>query len=428
MFPINKYFQLAKYFAIYFSDVTPCNMFYILQLGGGKRMPSPPSQVVCSINYMSQINAPIHSHSQSKCVSVCKISPEVDRGILSADLSMYNKLLAIPQQSIIRGATPSLFSDHVCSKKCTSWANISVTENFTKIKIFNLKSNFDQASQKKIKKAMLYGKINFKNANYHDIIFMPKANAPNHNYKKALLYYLANLDNFGKCFRPNEASYGDSDIISRSFILMQNLNENLNEKNLNDKNIDMEMEMEIAIYFNINMFKTLENLAVHPNHEPTFYEEGFAQNLRWVLPKNEGFAQNLTSITGNSLQGMGFAQNLRWVIPNKLIFLSSNEYNSLHNHAEHFDQQMGARHLLLGSMDIKIMKTCTIILIGGMITAIKALATFILSLCALALSTTILIYGWLPTHIAWVMMVVTLLTSFGKIFNYLQSSLFTSNS
>ena len=38
---------------------------------------------------------------------------------------------------------------------------------------------------------MLYGKINFKNANYHDIIMMPKTNAPIHRYKKAPIYYFA---------------------------------------------------------------------------------------------------------------------------------------------------------------------------------------------------------------------------------------------
>ena len=59
--------------------------------------------------------------------------------------------------------------------------------------------------------------------------------------------------------------------------------------------------------------------AVHPNHELISYEEGFAQmticktgnslqvmglaqSLRWVFPNEMGVAQNLTSITGNSLQ------------------------------------------------------------------------------------------------------------------------------
>ena len=52
---------------------------------------------------------------------------------------------------------------------------------------------------------MLYGKINFKNANYHDIIFMPKANAP--IYEKVPAYYLVNLANLGNYFQPILANY-----------------------------------------------------------------------------------------------------------------------------------------------------------------------------------------------------------------------------
>ena len=80
------------------------------------------------------------------------------------------------------------------------------------------------------------------------------------------------------------------------------------------------------------------NLAVIPNHEPIFYEVGYAQN---TIGK-----------TGNSLLVMGYTQNLRWVIPNKFIFLSSSGHDSLHNSAERFDQQMDAGHLLLGNIDI----------------------------------------------------------------------------
>ena len=121
----------------------PPPIFPVYIFGGGKRMSSPstlhPNQVASSC---------IGSNSQSKCVSVCKISPEIGRGILSADLSNNNVYLAIPQQCILRGSTPSLFTDHVCSGKSTSWANTSVTENFIKIKFFDFKSNFDQATQK----------------------------------------------------------------------------------------------------------------------------------------------------------------------------------------------------------------------------------------------------------------------------------------
>ena len=74
---------------------------------------------------------------------------------------------------------------------------------------------------------MLYGKINFKNANYHDIIFMPKANAPIHSYKKASIYYFAknqlSKNIFGKSLLGNYARYGKSDRDSeRPLILVFN--------------------------------------------------------------------------------------------------------------------------------------------------------------------------------------------------------------
>ena len=115
-------------------------------------MPSPlhPNQVTSSC---------ICCNNQPKCVSACKISPEVGSGILSAVLSSHNVHLAIPQQGIIRGSTPSLFAEHVCSEKGASWANTSVTEIFIKIKFFNLKSNFDQATQKNKKKLSYMAKL-----------------------------------------------------------------------------------------------------------------------------------------------------------------------------------------------------------------------------------------------------------------------------
>ena len=69
---------------------------------------------------------------------------------------------------------------HVCSEKSTSWANTSVT----KTKFFILKSNFDQATLKKHKKAILYGKINFRRRQNYSIHMMSQINAPNGNSKK----------------------------------------------------------------------------------------------------------------------------------------------------------------------------------------------------------------------------------------------------
>ena len=86
------------------------------------------------------------------------------------------------------------------------------------VKFFNFKYNFDQTTQKKIKKAMLFGKINSNNANYHDIIMMPKTNAPIHSYESPQIYYQPpkssvsfSFSFFGNLFLKNDAPYDDSD-------------------------------------------------------------------------------------------------------------------------------------------------------------------------------------------------------------------------
>ena len=75
------------------------------------------------------------------------------------------------------------------------------------------------------------------------------------------------------------------------------------------------------------------------------------------------------------------------------IFSSIFEYNLLNKHVDHLDQQMGAGHSLLGNKDVKIMKNCTIILIGCMILALKVLAMFTLSIGA-----QILKGFWIDSH------------------------------
>ena len=89
------------------------------------------------------------------------------------------------------------------------------------IKSFNLKSNFGQATQKKFKKAILYGKINFNNANYYGIIMMSKINAPIHSYKNPQIYYQCpkiwqkKFGNFFcNFFLRNDTRYVDLDLIS----------------------------------------------------------------------------------------------------------------------------------------------------------------------------------------------------------------------
>ena len=113
----------------------------------------------------------------------------------------------------------------------------------------------------------------------------------------------------------NQASYDNLDDNLRSFF------NNLLQKSL---------ETQITIYFNKmplennnNNIKNLKkkNLAVQPNHGKTF--------------------------------------------------LSSFAYNFWNKHVEHFDQQMGAVHSVLGNKDVKIMKIGTIILIGFMIIVLK---------------------------------------------------------
>ena len=72
---------------------------------------------------------------------------------------------------------------------------------------------------------IIEGKINYNNANYHDIIMIPKSNAPIHSYKNPRIYYQycrngeinggANFfGSLGNYFQPNKASYGDLDFIS----------------------------------------------------------------------------------------------------------------------------------------------------------------------------------------------------------------------
>ena len=49
-------------------------------------------------------------------------------------------------------------------------------------------------------------------------------------------------------------------------------------------------------------------------------------------------------------------------------------------YAEYSDQHMGAGHSFLSNKDVKFMKICTIILVGTMTIAVKALAMFTLSM------------------------------------------------
>ena len=57
-----------------------------------------------------------------------------------------------------------------------------------------------------------------------------------------------------------------------------------------------------------------------------------------------------------------------------------NPYNILVEHFERFDRQMGAGYSWWDGKDVKIMKNCTIIIIGCMTLTLKVLAMLTLSM------------------------------------------------
>ena len=70
---------------------------------------------------------------------------------------------------------------------------------------------------KKIKKAILYYKINYNNANYCGTNMMSQINAPIQGYTNPLIYYQFKINKrFGNFYLVNKTSYIDSDHILRS--------------------------------------------------------------------------------------------------------------------------------------------------------------------------------------------------------------------
>ena len=96
--------------------------------------------------------------------------------------------------------------------------NTNKYQNFIKIKFFNVNYNSDQATQKKIKKAILNGKINYNNANYYGTNMMSKFIAPFYSYKRdknLVRYYPKSFGNFfGNLFLSFQTSYDDLDFTS----------------------------------------------------------------------------------------------------------------------------------------------------------------------------------------------------------------------
>ena len=97
--------------------------------------------------------------------------------------------------------------------------NTSVNQNFVKNKFFNLKSNYDQASQKNFKNSILYGKIIFKYAKDGGTILMSQAKAPFHSYKSSGKNPKPCYQSFLTCFNilqnnfylGNQMQYGNLD-------------------------------------------------------------------------------------------------------------------------------------------------------------------------------------------------------------------------
>ena len=85
---------------------------------------------------------------------------------------------------------------------------------------------------------------------------------------------------------------------------------------------------------------------------------------------------------------------------NKKIILNNFEYILLSKHVEYSDQHMGAEHPRLCSRDVKFMKVWTIILVGMMILALKALAWFTLSMGTFIFESAIFVHGWMPVYMA----------------------------
>ena len=190
-----------------------------------------------------------------------------------------------------------------------------------KIKFFNFKTNFDQATQKNYKKANLYGKINFKTCQNYSIHMMPQANCPNLTLKRALISCQSGEDIFGAPFKilyqANETRYIDLEFnlrsLSHSFIFEHNSNDS------NDNSEALKCSLECSLEF------FLDNAA-----------------------------------------GKSYSEELV--------------------------------RLVLSVMELKLMKICTVILCIIMISTLKVLVLFTISMGTLFLETSMFIYGWMPAH------------------------------
>ena len=131
--------------------------------------------------------------------------------------------------------------------------------------------------------------------------------APAHSYKNPRIYY--------QCYRIWEEIRKDSvDIFFDNFYSASQTSYDDSKLNLRSPfNLRTCFNFSFSFSLEICLENCLENLAVQPNHEK---------------PGGPNFPTN------------------------KKIFLSSFEYNFLNKHVKHLDQQMGARHYLLGNKDL----------------------------------------------------------------------------
>ena len=170
--------------------------------------------------------------------------------------------------------------------------------------------------------------------------------APIKGYMNPLIYYQFKIkemsETFGNSYFGTKSSYVDSDrILSSSNCPSYFLNNPFANKNsifLNNP------------FTNTNIFFNNKSLDILSGKHSN-YQIYLSMHLP-VLPNSEASGETNFS--------------------NTKIYLSKLEYNLLEKHVEYFDQQMGASHPGLSSIDFKIMKVCTITIITQSIVTFKA--------------------------------------------------------
>ena len=125
-----------------------------------------------------------------------------------------------------------------------------------------------------------------------------------------------------------------------------------------------------AKYYGINMMSQI-NAPIYSCKNPRIYYQNGFQNFNEKRPR---------LFSANTKRYLAVQPNHESAgVPNPS---TSFEYN------------------LLSNIDVKLMKTCTIVLICMMTLALKVLAMFTLSMGILIFESTIFVHGWMPVHVA----------------------------